>query len=418
MEIIPYLIIGGGIAGTTAAETIRANDRTKRIAIISDEPYRLYSRIMLSKKNFFLEKLPFDSIWLKPSEWYTQESIELFTGKRVVNLNPTAQTVTTDDGGIFRYEKLLLALGGRPRVYPPLAGLNTEDVFYLRTLDDARAIMKSIKTARHACVIGGGFISFEMCDLLRTAGISVDLILQDGHFWSSFMDETGSKMVEQAFRNGGIAVHTRSSVISAEKSGLQKIMRLADGSRIPFDIAIIGIGLECVQPWLQDAGIGMNRGITANEYLETNAPSVWTAGDCAEFFDPVLNERVMLGNWVNAQFQGRHAGHAMSTGARAPFQLISSYTTSGFGLHIAFVGNLREKETAEKSICFFPEKNSYARFIVRHNRLIGATLINRTEDIGSISKLIASQKEIPNLPRLLSEPSLSIKTLLKNPSQK
>lgn len=393
MKSVHYLIIGGGIAGTTAAETIRQHDASGSIMIVSDEPYRLYSRIILSKPNFFLGKLPFDLVWLKSPEWYTEHSIELLAGKRAVSLNSTIQTVTLNNGDVLQYKKLLLALGGYPHIYP-VPGLTAEDTFYLHGLDDAKAIIQKIQTAKRALIIGGGFISFEMCDLLRTAGLSVDLVIRNNYFWEHAMDKTGSQLVEHALQKNNVILHKTAAVVGIEKTGTEKSARLNNGSLIPFDFVIIGIGLEYNFVWLTQAGIEVNHGIRANKYLETNVPSIWTAGDSAEFQDPILNEYVMLGNWVNAQMQGRHAGQAMSTGVRNHFSLVSSYTASGLGLRIAFVGDPRKKGGADVTARFSPEKNSYARYISIENRLVGATLINRTEDLGTISKLIISKKHV------------------------
>src|SRR3989338_6694027 len=115
MEKVKYLIIGGGIAGTTAAETIRQNDPVGTIAIVSDEPYRLYSRIMLSKPNFFLEKIPFENVWLKKDSWYTENNIMLLAPKKAISLDTVKKEVKLDDWQVIRYEKLLLAVGGCAR---------------------------------------------------------------------------------------------------------------------------------------------------------------------------------------------------------------------------------------------------------------------------------------------------------------
>ena len=107
-----YLIIGGGIAGTTAAETIRQNDADGTIVIVSDEPYRLYSRIILSKPNFFLEKMPFDQIWLKPESWYAENKIELMYGRKATRLDAARKEIALDDGRQLSYQKLLISIGG------------------------------------------------------------------------------------------------------------------------------------------------------------------------------------------------------------------------------------------------------------------------------------------------------------------
>ena len=175
MEKIKYLIIGGGVAGTTAAETIRQQDPEGSCAIVSDEPYRLYSRIMLSKPNFFLEKIPFDQIWLKQADWYIQNNIALMAGKKATALDTAAKTVTLDDGTALAYEKLLLATGSCVRRWD-ITGAEKQNIFYLRTLDDAKQIIAKVKSTKRAIVIGGGFVGFEMCDMLRLANIDVTFI--------------------------------------------------------------------------------------------------------------------------------------------------------------------------------------------------------------------------------------------------
>src|SRR3989338_6224558 len=162
MEKVKYLIIGGGVAGTTAAETIRQNDEDGDILIVSDEPYRLYSRIMLSKPNFFLGKIPFDQIWLKQESWYEEKRITLASGKSAVGLDAKNKIIRLDDKTEIRFDKLLLAVGGCARKWG-IDGAEKTGIFYLRTLDDAKAVIGGEKSSRLAVSVGGGFISFEMC---------------------------------------------------------------------------------------------------------------------------------------------------------------------------------------------------------------------------------------------------------------
>src|SRR3989338_11359779 len=139
MHDIDYVIVGGGIAGTTAAETIRKNDNNGTIAIISDEPHRLYSRIMLSKPNFFLEKIPFDSIWLKSESWYKDNFIQFFSGTKAVWLNTVSKIVDLNDGIQIHYGKLLLAVGGCARRWDVRGG-EKKGIAYLRSLDEAKEL--------------------------------------------------------------------------------------------------------------------------------------------------------------------------------------------------------------------------------------------------------------------------------------
>ncbi len=398
-----YLIIGGGIAGTTAAETIRQNDPKGSIAIVSDEPHRLYSRITLSKINFFLEKLPFDSIWLKQSEWYDQKNISLLAGKRAAALDTQKKEVALDDGTVIQYGKLLLAIGGSARKLE-IPGSAPEDISYLRTLDDAKTIIQKTRASKEGIMIGGGFIGFEMCEMMRLAGLKVTLIIREPRFWDFLIDATSSALIEEALEKNGVTILRNEEVREIAHNG-KKLAILKSGQSIPFDMLIAGIGIYCPHAFIKEAGIAVQSGIIANEYLETSAPDVWTAGDSAEFKDLILEEQIQLGNWVNAQIQGRIAGLNM-TGTRTPFKLISSYTSRAFDLSLAFVGDVRMREGRRSIPRGSKESGSYAQIIVEGTKIKGAILINRTKELGIIGKLIQEGADVSDRDAQLADADL------------
>ncbi|MEK7636728.1 MAG: FAD-dependent oxidoreductase [Patescibacteria group bacterium] len=401
-KIFKYLIIGGGIAGTSASEEIRALDGRGSIAIVSDEPYRLYSRIMLSKPNFFLEKIPFDTIWLKKESWYQENNISFIFGKSATMLDSKNKIIVLNDGEKIRYEKLLLAIGGCARRLT-VPGAEKKGVFVLRTLNEARAIIAGTKTARRAVAIGGGFASFEMCEMLRIAGIEVSLCVREKRYWENILDETSARMIEEAFLKGGVILMKDVEVAEFTGSAFVDGVLLNNGKKIPCEMAVVGVGLFCPFSWIQTAGIAVNRGIIGNEYLETNVSDIWTAGDAAEFNDLILGETIQLGNWVNAQMQGRIAGRNMA-GKKEPFRFVSFYTTQGFGITIAFVGDARPLPDRTVITRGSREENSFVRLLMYEGRVVGATLINRTKEISAISKIIekrtlivGKEKELSNL---------------------
>ena len=406
-----YLIIGGGVAGTTAAETIRQNDPIGSIAIVSDEPYFFYSRIMLSKPNFFLEKIPFEQIWLKNENWYRENKIEFLGGKKAIQLDPAQKIITLNTGEQIQYEKLLLATGGYARQWP-IDGADKEGICYLRNLDQAKKLIASVKTAKQAIAVGSGFISFEMCEMMRLAGLEVTLVMREPYYWYPLLDEDSGKMIEQALEKGGVKILPNSEV--AQILGDKKLegVILKDGTRIDCQLAVVGIGLQFELEWLKQAGLQTNRGILANEYLETNIPDIFTAGDVAEFQDLVLGEKVQLGNWVNAQMQGRIAALNM-LGKKQPFKMVSFYTTRGFGINIAFSGDVRVDETRKVIKRGSPEINSYARLIIdKNNEIIGATFINRTQEIAPVNKLIGTDFKVEGYEAKLADPNFDLKTLV------
>lgn len=423
MEKARYLIIGSGISGTTAAETIHRSDPAGSIAIVSDEPYRLYSRIMLSKPNFFLEKIPFDQIWLKKESWYAQNNVQLVLRKSAVHLNPQAKTVTLNTGEELGYEKLLLAVGGCARRWG-LPGAEKRGIFYLRTLDDAKAIMAAVKLAKagratsgRALAVGGGFVGFEMCDMLRLAGVDTALALRESYYWEPLLDEPSGRMIEDALEKGGVKILRQTEVKEVQGREAVEAVLFNDGTKFSCGMIIVGIGVVCPFGWLEGTGIAINRGIVTDEYLQTNLPDVWAAGDAAEFNDLILGEQIQLGNWVNAQMQGKTAGvnMAASFGAEAakkePFRLVSFYTTQGFGITIAFVGDIRSGQDRTIIPRGSPERGSYGRVLVKDGEIIGATLINRTAELAAISKLIRHNVVVSGKERELSDAEFDLKKL-------
>lgn len=410
MEKTKYLIIGGGIAGTTAAETIRQQDPTGSCAIVSDEPYRLYSRIMLSKPNFFLEKIPLDQIWLKQADWYTQHIISLIAGKKAVALDTGAKTVTLEDDTTIAYDKLLLAIGSCVRTWE-IKDAEKQNVFYLRTLDDAKQIIAKVKTAKKAVVVGGGFVGFEMCDMLRLAEIDVTLVIRELHFWDPLLDEPSGKRIEAALEHGGVKILRNSLVKEVTGSDAVQGVMLHNDIIVPADMIVVGIGTYCSMEWIAESGITTNRGIITDDYLATSAPDVWAAGDGAEFKDVILGEQIQLGNWANAHMQGKIAARNMC-GAHEQFRLVSFYVTSGFGITIAFAGDIRPAEGRKIIPRTTADGNSLSRIILKDKKIIGATMINNTKELAVITKLIEKGADMEHNEDKLSNPLFDLTTLL------
>jgi NAD(P)H-nitrite reductase large subunit len=410
MQKFKYLIIGGGVAGVTAAETIRQNDSDGSIAIVSDEPYLLYSRVMLSKPNFFLGKVPFDQVWLRGEKWYQENNITFMGGKIVSNLDPVNKKIGLTDGDFISYEKLLIATGTATRK-ANIPGADKEGVHYLRTLEDGKGIMENIKTAKSAVTVGGGFIGFEMADLMHLAGLKTTVVLREPYFWDPVLDQASGMLIEQAMKKVGVNILHSNEIV--EILGAEKVegVVLKDGTKITCEVVVFGIGTESHLDWLQPAGLKINRGILANEFMETNVSDVWTAGDIAEYKDLILEENVQMGNWVSAHEQGRIAGLGMA-GKRQAFKFVSFYTTQGFGLSVAFVGDVSPGSDRTIISRGGSETNSLARVYVVGKELVGATLINRTQEMGTISKLIEQNVDVSDRYSVIGDTKSDLKSLL------
>jgi len=406
-----YVIIGGGAAGVAAAEAIRQIDQNGSLTIVSDEKHTLYSRVMLSKPNFFLGKIPFDQVYLKGDDWYRENRINFLGGQTASSVDGVNKIISLTTGEKLPYEKLLLAIGVRARTLN-VPGADKSGVHYLRTLEDGKKIMADLKTGKTAVVVGGGFISFEMADLLKLAGLDTTIILREAYFWEPILDEASGLMIENSITKNGLKIIKQAEI--AEINGADSVtgVTLKNGRQLSSDLVLCGIGVINQVDWLKSAGLAVNKGILANEYLETNLPAVWVAGDIAEYKDVLLAENVQMGNWVNAREQGRIAGLNMASDQKHQFKFVSFYTTQGLGLTIAFVGDVapgRDRLIVPRGA---PALNSYARLIIVGRELVGATLINRTAELTTIAKLIENNVDVSDHHAALADPDFNLKKLL------
>jgi len=410
MSSYKYLIIGGGVAGTTAAETLRKNDPDGTIAIVSDEPYPLYSRVLLSKPGFLRGEQPIESAWLKKKEWYDENKIAFLGGISATALDGSAKQVTLSGGNVVLYEKLLIATGAHARKWP-IPGADKKGLVYLRTLDDAKGIIEMLPVKKNAVIIGSGLVSFEIADILRSLGIGITLAMRERYFGEPVLSEREGKMLEKTLEEKGVKILRQTEV--KEVLGEQEVsgLVLKDETKIDCDIVFCMIGIVLPNDWLKTSGIGIKRGVLANEFLETNIPDVWTAGDGTEFNDVVLKETELYGNWMNSRAQGETAAQNM-LGQKKEFRLVSFQTSHGFGNALGFVGDSRVLPGRSEIFRIAPDGNSLTRFIVFGGRIIGATLINRMGEMGTIAKLIQNGTDISQKQKELEDPNFDIKNII------
>lgn len=412
MDRYRYLIIGGGIAGTTAAEHLRKRDPEGTIAIVSDEPHRLYSRVLLSKPAFLKSVQPFDSVWMKTPEWYDEEHIVFLGGTRATELDPEKHTVTLASGGTLGYEKLLLATGTHARPWN-IPGAGKRGVHYLRTLDDAKGIIEDLRdgAAARAVMIGSACVTYEVADILISKGISVTEVMREDYFWQPALSREEAALVEGRLTENNIDMVRAMEV--AEVLGGDRVsgVRLKDGREIECDMVFAFIGVVQPTEWLVSSGIALDRGIIANEHLETSLPGVYAAGDCARFKDVILDDTVMMGNWMNAVKQGEVAAENM-TGAHTHFTLVSFHSSHGFGDMISFAGDVRTGEDRTFVFRGNTAERKLGRLILRGDRVVGATMVNRASELSAIVRLIAERTDISGRHTELADGNFDLKGLL------
>ena len=404
-----YVIIGGGIAGTAAAETLRKQDPNARIIIVSDEPHRLYSRVLLTKPNFFLGRIPFERIFLKEEKWYDDLKLELWKGRTAVKIEPDLHRVHLDNGEMLKYEKLLLAIGGTPRKLT-VPGADKKGLYYLRTIDETKQIIAAVEHGTKGVAIGGGIIGFEMTEMMYLAGMSPTFVVLRPHYRELVLGVEMAKKVEKVIEEKGITILQEAETVEITGDEHVTGVKFKDGRKVEADFVVVGIGTVLPhEEMLNEAGVKVEHGgIVANEYLETNVEDVYTAGDCALYNDVLVHQSLRLGNWANAQAQGQAVGLNMA-GDRHPYRYVSFFTTHGFGLAMTYVGDFRQdindRIVIERGS---PDDHVYGRIVVEGNNVVGALFMNSSKEVAAICKLIESDVDVSSKHAELADPNVDL----------
>lgn len=340
MEHVPYVIIGGGLAGVAAAEAIRRRDKTGRLLLIAAESHLPYDRVPLSK-DYLLGRIDRDQVFLKRPRFYERQTIELIH-QPATALDAGNRVVTLADGRQVAFDKLLLATGGRPRRLQ-LPGADLAGLFYLRHLDDTEALQRAMSNARRAVVIGGGFIGCELATAFAHLGLATTLIEVTAGVLRLVLDPETSGFVEAFLRQKGITVlaHTAAAAFGGA-AGQVKTVTTSNGDTLEADLVAIGVGILPNVELAAAAGLPVDNGVVVNEYLEA-ADGIYAAGDLARYYSPPLARHLRVEHYDVALQHGRHAGANM-TGDRRAYTELPYFFSFMDELRINVVGDMSRRE--------------------------------------------------------------------------
>jgi NAD(P)H-nitrite reductase large subunit len=386
MKVYDYIIVGGGIAGTVAAETVRQREPASSVAIIGAEPHRLYSRVLLP--HVLRGKSTEAQVFLRAQESYADKRIDYLSGAAVVRVDSAARRLTLADGTEIGYAKaLLIATGGAARRLS-CPGAAEAEVLHFQTLDDTRRIAAT--SARRVAVIGGGFIALELHMSLAHMGISTTGILRGEGFFSRTVDERGRAMIADEFSKRGIPLHLNVGVSAIEShDGIKRVL-LSDGTTVDCDAVAAGVGLEPGVSFLEGSGIAVLNGVLTDNRLRTNVPGVYAAGDVAESPDPLTGEPRLAGNWQNAMFQGKVAGANMS-GDDQSYETLTSYSISCFGMPIAAIG-AADFAGGERVVRHYMDAS--LQFVIHDDRIVGASCVGPFAERAAVTKLMSGRTKL------------------------
>jgi NAD(P)H-nitrite reductase large subunit len=388
-----YVIIGNGVAGTTAAETLRKTDPQCCVTLFGDEPYPLYNRVALPP--FIKRRVGQQKVMLRTVEAHQALGIDLRLRTRVTAVDTQGCAVTTDQGETIPYDALLIATGGRPNKLE-VPGADRNGIYNFQYLDEAIAILDRAGKSSAAVAVGGSYIAYELAEAFRHDGLETIWLIRGDRFLRRVLDEDGGALVDDIAHEAGVETVYGDSVASVEGDD-HEICGVTTqlGRVIKTDMLGIGVGLTMNVDFLQGSGIETKTGVLTNEYLETNIPSVYAAGDVAEFMDLVIGQHNMMGTWGNAAGHGRIVAMSMM-GQRTKYYDVPMYSSTLFDSFIRVIGltpeNYPDLESYER---LDVHAKSYQRLFFLENRVVGACLIGDSRFRTRIFTLIKSREDIP-----------------------
>ena len=325
------VIIGAGAAGGAAAEMLRREGYDGPVMLIGADESLPYDRPNLSK-DYLAGNAPEEWIPLRPPEFYREHKIDAFANTTVTSIDPKAKQVTLSDGRSLGHDALLLATGAEP-VHLAIPGADLRHVCYLRTLADSRRIIEKAKNARRAVVIGSSFIALEVAWSLRERKLVVAVVGRGSVPLGKVLGTEMGNLVRETHEAHGVKFHLGRTLAAIH----DRYVQLDDGTKLDCDLVVVGIGVRPNTRLAEQAGIATDNGVLVNEFLETNVPGIYAAGDIARWPDPRAGP-IRVEHWVVAQRQGQTAARNI-LGAHQRFTIPPFFWSNHFDLHIHYVGH-------------------------------------------------------------------------------
>lgn len=370
-----FIIIGGGLAGVSAAEELRAQGFGGSIRIIAAEEHEPYIRPPLSK-GFLAGKEGLDAVYAHPKEWYEENRVEVLTGTKVFGVDPVARTVALAEGSTLHYDKLLLATGSSPRILT-IDGAELAGVHYLRTIDDSNALKAELADGgRRLVLIGSGWIGMEVGATARELGNEVTILERDPIPLANAIGDEFGTMFANLHRERGVDLRTEVAVERiVGENGKVTGVALAGGEVVPADLVLIGVGVVPNLALADDAGLVTENGIAVDESMRSSDPDIFAAGDVANAFHPLANMRLRSEHWANAIGEGKAAAHGMLDQAES-YEDIPYFYTDQFDVGMEYSGYGALTKGAKVVYRGNVDAREFIAFWLREGRVVAGMNVN------------------------------------------
>src|SRR5215475_15552474 len=389
-----YVLIGNSAASLAAVDGIRKRDKDGEITIINREEGPAYSRVALPY--YVAGEMTLADLLIRQKPDYAKVGASLVEKENVVAIDPASKKVELESGKKVEFDKLLIGIGSET-VVPPIQGLDQVPHHFLWTLDDAIGMKKATEKAQTAVVIGGGFIGMLAAEALRKLKIKLTIVEMAPILLPQLLDEGAGKRFLQAVRDEGVTVIAGALVAALAKKNGGIAVTLKSGDTFTVDMAVVATGVRPNVRCLQNGAVTLNKGVLVNEYLATNHPDVFAAGDVAETKDFLSDDRSIYAIWPTAIDQGRAAGANMAGKKQAYPGSLGMNVVELFNVTLAQLGRFREGPGDDVKMLSEGEESFYRKVVVDKNGvLVGAVYLgdeNGVAEMGVIHSAIKRREK-------------------------
>jgi len=385
-----YLIIGNGVAGVEAANTIRQKSSDAEIAIISASKYPHYFRPKLI--DYISEDLPREKLYIFKEEHFAAKKIDLVLNTEISSINPGHNKVIDSHGKEYQYDKLLLALGAAPFV-PPIADVKTEGVFTLRGIDSADRIKVWCKGKKHVLIAGGGLLGIETGYALRDLCSKVTVVEIITSLLPRQLDPNGGEFLKKILESKGLSFLLGDSIRSVNGKDRIESVTLQSGTILEADALVLSSGIRSKIGLAQDSGLHTAQGIVINELMQTSSPDIYAAGDCCQFGSMVY------GLWLVAKEQGRFAGLNMIGEKTVYPGSVPSAMLKISGIDLFSSGDF----SADAEIMRLSTDSKYIKLVHRGGTPVGAIVIGDPDAVKIAQRVMLRKAPIDEIKKIIKE---------------
>jgi nitrite reductase (NADH) large subunit len=380
-----YIIIGNGVAGTTAAATIRREDPAGEITIFSEEAYPFYSRIRLIE--YLAGELAMPKLQIHSDAWYEDQKIKLVLNTKIADIDKNHKEVVTASGERQAYDKLLLATGSNSFV-PPIKGADKKGAFTLRHLQDAQAIKAFTAGKTRAMLIGGGLLGLEVGNSLRKTGLAVSVAEFSPRLLPRQTDPACAALLQARLEQMGLTFFL--GVTSKEILGDDQVkgLLLEDGRKIETDLIIISAGVRPNLELGQKLGLKIGKAVPVSDQMETEIPDIYAAGDGIE------HKGMIYGIWPASEKQGQVAGLNMAGNKTAYSGTTFSNQLKVAGIDLLAAGDIDPDGKLEALVDQDQAAGTYRKLVLKENRLVGCLLFGTLEGRKKILRALEEKKDL------------------------